>query len=122
VSELEERGGLATEFHVEDLAGTRVSGEAELALFRALQEGLANVVRHAQASRVGVTLRHTPAAVELTLTDDGVGFDPSSLDTENMGLTGMRERVAALGGQLEITTAVGAGVRLRVTLPGEVAR
>jgi signal transduction histidine kinase len=70
---------------------------------------------------VAITLRHTPAAVELTLIDDGVGFDPSVRGYEHMGLTGMRERVAALGGQVTITSAPRAGVTLHISLPGEVA-
>ncbi len=121
VNDVAERGVIATSFDVQDLAGTRLSAEAELVLFRALQEGLANVGRHARASRVHITLRHTPAAVELTLTDDGIGFDPAANGNEHMGLTGMRERVAALGGRVTIVTAPGDGVTLHITLPGEVA-
>jgi signal transduction histidine kinase len=121
VNDVAARGEIATDFSIEDLAKTRLSADAELALYRALQEGLANVGRHAHASRVAITLRHTPAAVELTLIDDGVGFDPSVRGYEHMGLTGMRERVAALGGQVTITSAPRAGVTLHISLPGEVA-
>jgi signal transduction histidine kinase len=122
VSDYADRGGLEVAFDIEDLAHSRLSPDAELALYRALQEGLANVGRHAHASRVHITLRHTPTVVELTVTDNGVGFDPTASRHEHMGLTGMRERVAALGGTIAIATAPSAGVRLSITLPGEVAQ
>jgi signal transduction histidine kinase len=119
VDDVAGRSGLTTQFTVEDQAGTRLAADAELALFRAVQEGIANVLRHAEASRLTVTLRHTPAAVDLTLEDDGRGFDPAAIREGAMGLTGMRERVAALGGRLSVTATAGRGTTLRISLPGE---
>jgi signal transduction histidine kinase len=121
ITDMAERGGLATTFTIEDEARTRLSTEAELVLYRALQEGLANVVRHAQASRIDITLRHTPQMVQLTVTDDGTGFSPAEVRSGAMGLTGMRERALALGGRLSITSSPGAGTSLLIALPGEQA-
>jgi signal transduction histidine kinase len=121
VDDVAGRSGLVTQFTVEDEARTRLAADAELALFRAVQEGIANVLRHAGASRLTVTLRHTPAAVDLTLEDDGRGFDPTAIREGAMGLTGMRERVAALGGRLSVTATGGRGTTLRITLPGEAS-
>jgi len=119
ITDMAERGGLTTTFSIEDEARTRLSTEAELVLYRALQEGLANVVRHAQASRIDITLRHTPQMVQLTVTDDGTGFSPAEVRSGAMGLTGMRERALALGGRLRITSSPGEGTTLEIALPGE---
>src|SRR4029453_16192174 len=76
--------------------------DAELALFRAVQEGLANVARHAKAESVEVTLREEGARVLLELVDDGHGPinpDQAGNGAGRMGLTGMRERFASLGGR-----------------------
>ncbi len=121
VTDVAERGGLATSFTVEDEARTRLSSEAELILYRALQEGLANVVRHAQASRIDITLRHTPQMVQLTVTDDGIGFAPTAIRSGAMGLAGMRERALSVGGTLSVTSGDGRGTTLHLTLPGEGA-
>ncbi len=96
--------------------------EAELALFRTVQEGLANVARHAGAQRVLVRLGHGRAGVELTVEDDGVGLAPERLSQittgpGRSGLFGMRERLAGLGGRVELRRGTGGGVRLTVELP-----
>lgn len=94
-----------------------VSPDAELALFRALQEGLANVARHAQARRVEITLSAAAGGdVALTVTDDGVGVKAGTGDNGAMGLTGMRERVAALGGSMTIDSVPNGGTQLRIIL------
>jgi signal transduction histidine kinase len=119
VSEFAERSGIEVRLAApEELPP--FSGEAELALFRALQESLANVARHAGAQRVAVTVTADAAAVGLEVADDGRGIgtvDLARLEREgHMGLTGMRERLAALGGAVELSGA-GGGTRIRVTLP-----
>jgi two-component system sensor histidine kinase DesK len=88
---------------------------AETALSLALREAVTNVVRHAHARRCIVTLRRQDAAVVLAVIDDGVGGDPR----EGNGLTGMRERIAALGGNM--TRAVRDGTAITVTVPAAVA-
>ncbi|HET8650774.1 MAG TPA: GAF domain-containing sensor histidine kinase [Gemmatimonadales bacterium] len=99
-----------------------LSEEAELALFRALQEALNNVARHAGASRIEVQLTAGELEIGLAVCDDGRGFPPSVTLEEleirgHMGLAGMRERLAALGGTLMIEPGCNGGVCLRVQLP-----
>jgi signal transduction histidine kinase len=91
--------------------------ELESALLRVGQEALANVVRHARARRVGLTLEYAPDEVRLTVTDDGIGFLPDVLERRRgpgvdngFGLMGMRERLAALGGRIELRNGEGATV------------
>jgi signal transduction histidine kinase len=99
-----------------------LSKEAELALFRALQEALSNVARHAAAEAVDVTIRADAQGVALDVCDDGRGL-PSGADPRDfernghMGLAGMRERINALGGTLRIESAPGGGVRLEARVP-----
>jgi NarL family two-component system sensor histidine kinase LiaS len=80
----------------------------EETLFRVVQEALANVARHSAAQTVTITLRTTTAGIELTVCDDGCGFD-GARTTNGMGLASMRERLAALDGRLEVTSAPGQG-------------
>jgi len=99
-----------------------LSETAELAIFRALQEALANVIRHADASRVDVRLSVRDAFVELEVTDDGVGL-PAGARIEqferngHMGLAGMRERILGMGGTVVVGTAPTGGLRLAARVP-----
>lgn len=100
----------------------RLPPEVNLALFRTCQESLNNAVRHARARRVDIRLNHAPRKVELTVEDDGVGFDPEEVRRESfrsagIGLLGMRERAAALGGSLQVVSARGRGTTIRAELP-----
>jgi signal transduction histidine kinase len=90
-----------------------LSNDAELALFRALQEALSNVARHARAQSVAITLTDHEGALDLEVTDDGRGL----AGEPGVGLTGMSERLSALGGGMRIANAVGGGARLAVRLP-----
>jgi len=120
VDEFSERSGMLAR-----MAGTEVvpglSDDAELALFRALQEGLSNVARHAAARSVVVSLTVVDDALVLRVRDDGRG--PRHLDWHqlerkgHMGLTGMRERITSLGGSVSINDADGNGFELVVGLP-----
>ena len=89
--------------------------ELEVALYRVVQEALTNVARHSGARTVEVVLRADDGLVRLTVADDGTGAPGEP--TPHLGLLGIRERVAALAGRLEITTASGAGFRLDATIP-----
>ncbi len=91
--------------------------ETQVVLLRCLQEALANVGRHAGATRVGVRVRAGDDGIALTVTDDGRGFDADALRS-GFGLDGMAERVALAGGQLELVSSRGAGTEVRVLLPG----
>ena len=92
--------------------------EEELAvvLLRVLQEALTNVGRHAGASEVGVALEGTAERLELTVTDDGRGFDADEAGG-GAGLPGIRERVGFCGGSVEVRSGAGRGTRLTVRLP-----
>ncbi|THF64135.1 sensor histidine kinase [Pseudothauera rhizosphaerae] len=91
---------------------------AAVALFRIFQEALTNVCKHAQASRVEVRLTQEGDEVLLEVVDDGKGLAPADLDKPlSSGLRGMRERLASLGGRLELGTASPAGTRLVLAVP-----
>lgn len=96
--------------------------EAELALFRAVQEGLSNVARHAAATRVSVAMEQRNGTLRLVLEDDGSGMEPERLSRISTGpgrsgLFGMRERITAQGGTVVLDPAAEGGVRLVVELP-----
>ena len=90
-----------------------------IAVYRIVQEGLTNVLRHARARRVSIGIDATGAGLRLTLADDGGGAEPGRL-TAGLGLLGMRERVEALGGHIDVDTGPGLGCRIRVWLPRQV--
>jgi two-component system sensor histidine kinase UhpB len=98
-----------------------LSKEAELALFRALQEGLSNVRRHAGARHVAIRLRQDDGRLRLAVRDNGHGPPDGSAPQPgsggHMGLAGMRERIGALGGSVRFGGAAGAGAALEVELP-----
>ncbi|MCK2212731.1 sensor histidine kinase [Actinomadura sp. ATCC 31491] len=93
-----------------------LSADVEAALFRVAQEGLANVAKHAGAARAALTLSYTDELVLLDIRDDGGGFDPQA-PADGFGLDGMRQRVRAAGGTLEIESAPGAGTALAAAVP-----
>jgi signal transduction histidine kinase len=95
--------------------------DAELALFRALQEALSNVARHAQAKSVEVGLVVGAEAVVLSVRDDGEGIAEGA-ERSGSGLDGMRERVTLLGGVVTVANRSTGGVEVRVSLPIDGAR
>jgi len=108
--------GLAVKFVADE--GERLPAPVETALFRIVQEAVNNVVRHAQAHQVGVTLVRRADHVELRVVDDGRGFDvqlPRS--GRHIGLWSMRERVEQLGGQFEVRSAPGQGTAMTAVIP-----
>jgi len=107
---------LAIELSVDE--GERLPAPVEIALFRIAQEALNNVIRHAQAHRVDVTLTRDEEHVTLCIADDGQGFDPRAPQPgTHLGLWSMRERVEQLGGRFEVTSAPGAGTTVRAVIP-----
>ena len=89
--------------------------EVQIALYRIAQEALNNIAKHARASQAVVELRCQRDRVELGISDDGRGFDPSSISPEHLGLGIMRERARAIGAELEIKSELGSGTRVAVT-------
>jgi signal transduction histidine kinase len=98
----------------------RLPAEYETVLFRAAQETLTNVARHAHATQVTVALSQQSDAVRLEVVDNGVGFDiksPVSPEHQGWGLIGMRERVALVGGVCTVESQPGKGTRIVIELP-----
>jgi signal transduction histidine kinase len=119
-AEFAERSGVDATFSAPaSLPG--LSSEAELALFRALQEALANVARHAEATTVEIGLSASGGRVLLQVRDDGRGFPAEPLEAYerrgHMGLAGMRERIGALGGSVRTQQAPGGGALVEVSVP-----
>jgi PAS domain S-box-containing protein len=118
IVELNRQIGEGCEFElvVDDGFPVEVSGSAGIEVVRVVQEALANVRRHSGARHAAVTLGATGGEVLVEVEDDGRGFGPET--PYGMGLTGMRERVLAIGGKLEVEGREGAGTRvfLRVSL------
>lgn len=98
----------------------RLDPERERAVYRIVQEALHNVAQHAQASEVGVKLAFTPTALQVTVEDNGQGFDHAALanGTEShLGLISMQERAQGVGGELEIRSQPGCGTRVSAWVP-----
>jgi signal transduction histidine kinase len=87
-----------------------------IALYRAAQEALTNVQRHAQAQTAWLTLQVTAQAATLIISDDGIGL-PDDLEDNGFGLRGMRERAAQLGGEMQLTTRTEGGACVVFRLP-----
>ena len=86
-------------------------------VFRAFQEMLTNVARHAAASRVDVTVTYDRDVFVIAVRDNGRGFEPAAAPASAFGLLGMRERALLLGGEIEITTALGRGTTVVLKVP-----
>jgi signal transduction histidine kinase len=117
LSEFQKRSGLTTEWRcaIDDLP---LSNEAAIACFRIVQEALTNVARHAQASRVTVTLERDGEHVLLQVTDDGRGLPADRASTtSHLGLVGMRERADLLAAKLDIASAPGQGTTVTLRVP-----
>jgi signal transduction histidine kinase len=113
---VEEQGGLSIDVQ-SPLGDERLPQETETALYRIVQEALINVLKHAAATRVTVRLSRSGKTVALVVQDDGNGFDPASVRDGGLGLVGMRERVALLGGRLTVESSEGGGTLLKAEVP-----
>lgn len=115
------RANIAADFDYEELGTGRLPEPVETALFRILCEALHNVFRHAQATRVAVILRRRPGRVVAIVEDNGTGFDLAMEEKAprraHLGIVGMRERVALLGGELALESRPGEGTTVIVRLP-----
>ncbi|CAN5773641.1 sensor histidine kinase [soil metagenome] len=109
--------GLALDTDLAAVEGL-LSPEAELALYRIVQEALSNVARHAAAGTVRVRLSFVGRAVTATVEDDGRGFAVDEvMSNGGLGLFGMQERAAFVGGTVDIDSEPGRGTRVRATIP-----
>jgi signal transduction histidine kinase len=121
LAELADRNGLSIDVYV-DVAfdsgreDRSHASELEITVYRIVQEALTNAVKNGRASHGVVEVVESETAIEVTVRDDGAGFDPA-VRTEGFGVLGMRERVELLRGTLEIESAPGKGTVVRATLP-----
>ncbi len=119
LQEWRDRSGLRFDLQLM-LQDRRLPSTVETTLYRVLQEAIHNIVKHAEASRVGVILEANDSEVSLIVEDDGKGFDwehSSETSSARLGLLGIRERLALVGGSLEIESAHGSGTVLIVHAP-----
>ena len=123
---LHRRTGIATSIALDGTFET-LSSSQRIALLRVLQEALSNIRQHSGSRTVAVALREDDAGLSMEIRDDGHGFEPGQLaPAENgesgIGLVGMRERLALLGGRLELESAPGGPTVVRALLPRWLAR
>jgi len=116
------RALIAVDFHTIGLEQQRLPPAIETALYRLVQEALTNVLKHAQATSVSLIVERRPEALQMIVEDDGVGFDVAAVRNtahaeRRLGLVGMDERVAQLGGTLTIESAPGRGTTVFVRIP-----
>jgi signal transduction histidine kinase len=113
------RGGFDVVQDLDALDGLSLTDSLSTTCFRVCQEALHNVILHAQAHRVDVSVRRHLDELELRVHDDGVGFDVASrrADRRRLGLLGMEERVAVAGGRLWVESAPGQGTSVRALMP-----
>jgi len=114
--------GIPVDFESHGMVPGNVSPDAETALYRILQESLTNVVKHAAASSVSVVVEGDDSFVQVIIEDQGRGFDVNSLSSnltqrQPLGVLGMRERMEAVGGTLEIESTAGAGTTVFARVP-----
>jgi signal transduction histidine kinase len=115
VESFENRVGVKTSFAVEGQEGELTANEAR-ALFRIVEEALANVERHASADEVSVTLVSGTDRIDVAIQDNGVGFEASEVDPTRYGLIGMRERAEMIGAELAVRSLPGRGTEVWCSL------
>jgi signal transduction histidine kinase len=122
-----ERCGTEVDFHCDDPGLDQIPNEIGTAIYRVVQEGLTNIVKHAQRpSDVSIVIRRPDATLQVIIEDNGCGFDVAAAGAKRgvhrgLGLDGMRERLSLIGGTLEIESAIGGGTTIfaRITLDGQ---
>jgi signal transduction histidine kinase len=107
-----------------DDAAQRVPFDVEIAVFRAIQEALSNVMRHSEAESVWIRVSVADGVLEAEIEDDGVGFDPAEVATpaasgRGLGILGMRERLDLVSGSVEVESSPGTGTRVLMRVPLE---
>lgn len=113
-AEFSQRSGLELSL---ELSNTATEEADRLALYRLVQEALTNVLRHAKAKHIRVSLGEVDGWLQLSIRDDGQGFDPGAVGSGHHGLLGMRYRIESLGGTLQLLSAPGRGTLVVARLP-----
>jgi len=117
VSEFRKRTRIRTEL-LSNADSIDVSMEGSVAVFRAVQEALTNIIRHAKASRVQVRLDRSDYALRISISDNGIGMSQTVQgDLKSMGIVGMKERISRIGGDFRIFSETGKGTRLEIVVP-----
>jgi len=119
IKEWSRLSGIVTEFYTAGMKKVQFAPDTETNLYRITQEALNNALKHARPTQVNVMLERRDTAVILIIEDDGVGFDVESIfnSSQGLGLTGMRERIALIGGSLDIESAPGQGTTIFARAP-----
>jgi signal transduction histidine kinase len=94
-----------------------VPGDVALCLYRAVQQALRNVATHSNATRAWVTLARVGNRLELTISDNGRGFDPDAARIRGLGLLSIEERAHLVNGRFKVTSRLGGGARLTISVP-----
>ena len=121
IGEFQKRRGTRCYF---ESKGDEVTDEKiATALFRIIQEALTNVARHSQATRVNISLRNHKGCIVMKIEDNGEGIKQEEIDdTRTSGITGMRQRIASLGGKFDIHGVSGKGTTINITVPRKRGR
>ena len=109
------RAGLKVSF--QSTVPDRLPSQVAISLYRAIHEGITNVVRHANASELSVTMEKDREGLVATVTDNGVGITNTGNQPAGLGLRGIRDRLKGLHGELEVRSTPGNGTRLIITIP-----
>ena len=110
--------GLQINFQANNIE-ERLPGDLETAIYRAVQEGLTNISRHAQAKTADILLQLKKDEIILVISDDGKGMQQPLSYSNGLGLIGMQERIRLLGGQFDIKSEPDQGVKITIVLPVE---
>ncbi|MHB1418435.1 MAG: sensor histidine kinase [Bacillota bacterium] len=121
-SEYSQRTGILVDFQASELNDLRLKPDAETSIYRTVQEALTNVAKHAQAKNVSVILERFDTHLMAIVEDDGIGFEVnevmnSSIKYNRLGLFGMQERMALIGGTLDIESTPGVGTTVYIKVP-----
>jgi signal transduction histidine kinase len=112
------RHGFAYQIEADGLGEAgRLPGEVETVAYRVVQEALTNVVRHARAASVRIAVARSARRLRVAVTDDGVGFDPAAVGLGSLGVRGMHERAAFVGGVIRFTSMSGRGTAVVLEVP-----
>jgi PAS domain S-box-containing protein len=117
--EIQRRTGIRIQV-ISDADSARLANEASAATFRVVQEALTNVVRHAEATRVRVTMKSQEHALKISIEDNGKGITEAQItDVKSLGIVGMKERIARIGGEFNIFSEPDKGTRLDMIIPAQ---
>jgi signal transduction histidine kinase len=114
--DFQRRTGVPCEY-IEENLGDSLPDAVNTCVYRVTQEALRNCEKHSGATYVKVRVNHEPGALTVEVSDNGHGFIPGRRDIQSLGVLGMRERAASLGGDLQINSVVGQGTTVRLHLP-----